>query len=430
MASTQQFDEAEGLWDDPTNGIAACTLCGAPLNPPGYYSREQRWTSQAVLLADPIIDFSKDPFLLDILPKSLLQQERTITRYTAVPLAQQYFRISDGERKDTAVAVNQTSGDFHSELFIPAHEACTTILDRFLGVGYPALAPQTGTWTMSKVWDVLRLRLEAVSGSHESSGDAMYGIDQVGEPHSFYISSPWQWAAQWGDAESLYDPINVGPYTDVLLNHARRSSDSQSSLPPNDACARLRGRIEQLPQELQDHILEDMRPSSRIPRTCGRVAARMPWMHKPSFAQLSPEVQDRILSDMDPCSPLPLTCNRVLPPSAWKRILSEALLTPYLWDIDTSSLPSQDSGIDYEFLVRQLTQSEVFNGGREGDDCYDSCEGQLLQDAPVGLRNRRRIWRVLESMRAGDMAHVKRPGYGELSIFGPDEESEEGDDDE
>lgn len=106
-----------------------------------------------------------------------------------------------------------------------------------------------------------------------------------------------------------------------------------------------------------------------------------------------------------------LACNRVLDPIVWQRILSDASLLPFLWDIDKSVIMSHGPGFDYELLVRQLSQPEMFD------------KGHSLHTLPSRLRNRRRIWRLLEDMRAGDRAYDLQPDQP-LSIYREDPENE------
>ena len=65
---------------------------------------------------------------------------------------------------------------------------------------------------------------------------------------------------------------------------------------------------------------------------------------------------------------------------------------PWLWDLDPT-MPLLDKGNDlwdWEQLVRQLAQVEVFEPGNP------------MSKAPLNLRNRRRIWRILEKAEFRD----------------------------
>jgi hypothetical protein len=77
---------------------------------------------------------------------------------------------------------------------------------------------------------------------------------------------------------------------------------------------------------------------------------------------------------------------------------------PWLWDLDPGILNSRrsdgdppfdvDGAWDWEFLVRQLAQVEVFE------------DGNMMANVQLGLRNRRRIWRLVDEARMGDSAAV------------------------
>jgi len=360
MAALHYFNAiTPKLYCDPENGLAACTICGAPFNRPEQQTPAQRWTSRAILTSDETLDFTQTS--LDEVSPSLLSRDRAITRLPATVLAHTYFKVTDGDRKGQVVAANQSDGYFHAELYLPMHEACLDLVDRFIEAGYTAPPPMAGRWTMSKVWDVVRLRLEVEEGDENRYG-GIEGVEQVSEPHNYYLREHGGPAFQWYDRDSLNDPSTILGYTSALLQHSRVPPGS--GLPPNDAVKRLRQEFERLPQELQDRIIDQTKPLSGTARTC----------------------------------------NRALGPFVWRRMLSDASLVPFLWDIDTSVL-MQGPELDYELLVRQLAQPDVFD------------VGQPLQDVPLGLRNRRRIWRVLESMRAGDRARDST-----LSIFQQDED--------
>lgn len=118
----------------------------------------------------------------------------------------------------------------------------------------------------------------------------------------------------------------------------------------------------------------------------------------------------------------PLACNRLLRPFLWRRALLTQDIFPWLWDIKrpvqaghnlgkeesqdpnhevegleifeytTYELP--DEKWDWELLVRQWAQKDIFE------------PGNYRQDVHLALRNRRRIWRILEEMRVGDVPEI------------------------
>lgn len=117
------------------------------------------------------------------------------------------------------------------------------------------------------------------------------------------------------------------------------------------------------------------------------------------------EIQDMIYNNLHPFVNPGQTCTRALPSSLWRDMLFNRQILPWLWDLDTFALRNYpvtpDAGNvltyeaediwDWELLVRTLAQVEVFEPGNP------------LQHAPLRLRNRRRIWRLLEEAEDGDI---------------------------
>jgi hypothetical protein len=106
-------------------------------------------------------------------------------------------------------------------------------------------------------------------------------------------------------------------------------------------------------------------------------------------------------------------------------LLFNQQILPWLWDLDISALQScpvasdavdvptfeAEEVWDWEHLVRTLAQVEVFE------------PGQPLEHAPLRLRNRRRIWRLLEEAEDEDIeewldAHVYNRKPARVSVKG------------
>ncbi|KAE8395808.1 hypothetical protein BDV23DRAFT_144852 [Aspergillus alliaceus] len=128
---------------------------------------------------------------------------------------------------------------------------------------------------------------------------------------------------------------------------------------------------------------------------------------------LPTELQDMIYKSLHPFINPEQTCTRSLPPRLWRDLLFNRQILPWLWDLDISALQScpvasdsvdvptfEAEGVwDWERLVRTLAQVRVFE------------PGQPLEHAPLRLRNRRRVWRLLEEAEDEDIeewldAHV------------------------
>ncbi|KAH1390722.1 hypothetical protein KXX49_002760 [Aspergillus fumigatus] len=124
----------------------------------------------------------------------------------------------------------------------------------------------------------------------------------------------------------------------------------------------------------------------------------------PRLEALPAELQDIVFKNLHPLINPPQTCTRSLPARLWRDLLFYGLVLPWLWDLDVSALqscPATSDAVDVptfeaeevwdgERLVRTLAQVDVFE------------PGQPLEHAPLRLRNRRRIWRLLEEAEDGD----------------------------
>ncbi|KAH1375050.1 hypothetical protein KXX16_009423 [Aspergillus fumigatus] len=125
----------------------------------------------------------------------------------------------------------------------------------------------------------------------------------------------------------------------------------------------------------------------------------------PRLEALPAELQDMVFKNLHPLINPPQTCTRSLPARLWRDLLFYGLVLPWLWDLDVSALqscPATSDAVDVptfeaeevwdgERLVRTLAQVDVFE------------PGQPPEHAPLRLRNRRRIWRLLEEAEDGDI---------------------------
>ncbi|KAF5860094.1 hypothetical protein ETB97_002055 [Aspergillus alliaceus] len=125
----------------------------------------------------------------------------------------------------------------------------------------------------------------------------------------------------------------------------------------------------------------------------------------PALTTLPTELQGMIYNNLHPFVNPELTPNRSLPPGLWRDMLFNRQILPWLWDLDISVIqshpPTSDTDDvltyeaedvwDWELLVRTLAQVEVLEPGNP------------LQHVPLRLRNRRRIWRLLEEAEYEDI---------------------------
>ncbi|KAL8941407.1 MAG: hypothetical protein Q9216_002252 [Gyalolechia sp. 2 TL-2023] len=175
------------------------------------------------------------------------------------------------------------------------------------------------------------------------------------------------------------DPEEVPGLTEYILSQLQPLSTSSSSSPPTKEkeATSLSSRIAALPQELQDMI--------------------------------PPQISWPMEDNPDP---RPTRCGT---PEFWMHALMTGKAVPWLWDLNQDMCmvkhhfrkpnESKDNDWDWELMVRQLSQVDVFDLGR------------LMGRAPGGLRNRRRIWRccrelVPDTVAMEELKREKRLEYG------------------
>ena len=112
------------------------------------------------------------------------------------------------------------------------------------------------------------------------------------------------------------------------------------------------------------------------------------------------ELYDKILEHLAPLNNPPTECNWIVPPKKWRDVLFKMNVLPWLWDLDPEALSlrrsvdvppyDDDFSWNWEEFVRQLAQVEAFD------------TNGAMANAPMALRNRRRIWRLVEESRLND----------------------------
>ena len=185
MASVERPEPIDpALYENVEAWLASCTICNGPLYSEAelraYSYNDRDWVAEIVLLTDISLK-CVDAAQLQYLPRCLLQRDRPIKRCQATSKAGTYFSL--GEEDGRIVASLDATGDHHPQLYIPVHEACLTIIDEFIATRQPAPSPMAGPWTVSKIWDVVRLRLEA-----EARSGPVQPCRKLREPHQYYQS--------------------------------------------------------------------------------------------------------------------------------------------------------------------------------------------------------------------------------------------------
>lgn len=134
------------------------------------------------------------------------------------------------------------------------------------------------------------------------------------------------------------------------------------------------------------------------------------------FLSLPQELRDRVIMFMGSSEGLSTQCTGLLPQETWLNILLGGRYLPFLWDLDVPAIEkfceakaSEGVEINWELLVRKLSMGVWINWKH-----HEILEAQLELfcypnlDVPDGLRNRRRIWQLVEEMYVGDVLPVAR----------------------
>lgn len=118
----------------------------------------------------------------------------------------------------------------------------------------------------------------------------------------------------------------------------------------------------------------------------------------PSLPSLPPEIIHSIIEQLNPFSDPPLACHFLILPSHWRQALLDGTLLPWLSDLDPRIVMRKQAELqegdewNWELLVRQLAQGNLYEPRK------------VLEDLPLGLRNRRRIWRLVGDIMATEVA--------------------------
>ncbi|KAE8144894.1 hypothetical protein BDV25DRAFT_165856 [Aspergillus avenaceus] len=254
--------------------------------------------------------------------------------------------------------------------YVTVHSECLDMMRRLVdyrqallkaGVSVGSKHPTT----LSQLYEVFEQRITRGCLYNYPLGlNGSFTPRRVVEPHYYYFRDVdifWDVAWAWGE-KKVYEyemaPSPIPGLTREILSYLQ-------PLPSLQSHSRLFLELEALPTELQDMIYNDLHPF------------------------INPQQ----------------ICNRSLPSMVWRDLLFNRQILPWLWDLDISALQSRpatsdmadvptfeaENTWDWEHLVRTLAQVEVFEPGHP------------LEHAPLRLRNRRRIWRLLEEAEDKDI---------------------------
>ncbi|KAB2572189.1 hypothetical protein DBV05_g9170 [Lasiodiplodia theobromae] len=254
-----------------------------------------------------------------------------------------FFTTNDDDdegRRATAYASDDTVPGA-DRYYIPVHDYCLSLTKRILASGHGRVR------TMRQLWKVLRTRCLATVASGRT--EPLAGTDA---PDDYHLPPR-------ADDESREDRWCTADAWDVPDLTAGVLAQMTPSRPPSldGRQAEFRARFERLPQEMQDHILSFVFTEQHFPPDC----------------------------------------TYLIPQGAWMNLLLQGQVVPYLWDLDRDEVEKKvaegrERGVewDFELLVRRLCQARSM------------ADGAPLASMPAGLRNRQRVWKLVQDMYVGD----------------------------
>ncbi|KKY22113.1 hypothetical protein UCDDS831_g03950 [Diplodia seriata] len=272
-----------------------------------------------------------------------------------------FFSTDDG-RRVVACSSNESVAE-SDRYYIPVHNYCLSLTKRILASG------RGRTCNVRQLWKVLRTRClsSAASGRTEP-------LATIDAPNDYHLPPRDADAeGESGDDHLPYwcaaDAWDIPDLTSGVLAQMAPSTPSLDDGDPQ--AADFRARFERLPQEMKDHILSFV------------------------FAEQH----------------FPPDCTRLIPQTAWMDLLMQGQIVPYLWDlrrdeVEKKVAEGRDRGIewDFELLVRRLCQSQSM------------ADGAPLSSMPCGLRNRQRIWKLVEDIIAHIILALQAQPRGTLML--------------
>ena len=126
-----------------------------------------------------------------------------------------------------------------------------------------------------------------------------------------------------------------------------------------------------------------------------------PPVYDSPIQRLPAEVVANIFEHFYPFVDPPLECSYLFAPAHWREAIVKRYtgILPWLWGLDPSTVAAKEASKpagkewDWELLARQLAQVDI-------------CEpGKVLPNLPLGLRNRRRMWRLADDVLVTKTCH-------------------------
>ncbi|KAI1456221.1 hypothetical protein F4805DRAFT_232054 [Annulohypoxylon moriforme] len=372
----------------PYEGKLCCAICGDAILPPTpELSEAERWQTEAVLLSDPNREFEhlEEHYRggkKQNVPKLNISATREIRKDRARVVEKDRLLIITTDDVDGDTGVEQEEVDCNrsygreengkwvvTPYYIATHGACLEVAEMAMCRSPHDIAVRD----LRTLWKVLRMRFKVDDTYLMSSNvDFIASPQRIQLPHSYYM------------------PFRLAP---ILSD------------PPREVDRKLERWEAAYPLHVPDMtsaILENLKSLPSVPEAIPQAVS-----FQKKILSLPPELQDHVCSFLVSRNGMPGICNGLLPQWVWREVLLRGECLPFLPNLDIAVVRDfcsrwrRDHGglePNWELLVRKLSQEAW---------CVWDAESSSLK-VPNGLRNRRRIWQLVEEMYVGDLVSVKR----------------------
>ncbi|KAI1412729.1 hypothetical protein F5Y13DRAFT_162557 [Hypoxylon sp. FL1857] len=375
-------------------GKLCCAICGnAVLPPTSEVGDATRWQTEAMLLSDPAREFEQ---LGEHYRGGKRRHAPRLNLHAAQDIRKDRARVIQGdslriitskddeglEQGQEGVLANYSPNHHENEewastpYYIVTHEACLEVAESVMRRSPHHIVLRD----LRTLWKVLHMRFEVEDSYYMSSVTDEARPQRVQLPHAYYM-----------------------PFRPSLLAMGYAPGDeSNAATAVNCDMERWEAACPLHVPDITESVLKNLNYLPPAPVT---MPEAIPFQKK--FLALPPELQNHVCSFLTSRHGMPNVCNGLLPQRVWREVLLGGQCLPFLGTLDISAVKDfyarweQDRSNcepNWELLVRKLSQ--------EAWGIWDA-ETSLLK-VPNGLRNRRRIWKLVEEMYVGDLVPMAR----------------------
>ncbi|KAI1371950.1 hypothetical protein F4677DRAFT_434097 [Hypoxylon crocopeplum] len=382
----------------PYEGQLCCAICGDAILPHTAEPTEAtRWQREAVLLSDPAREFEqleehyrggkrRNAPRLDLQTTQEIQKDRAHViegdRLCIITANEEDGSESGLEQEEIVANFSYgrgENGEWASTLYsIATHESCLEVAETVICCSPHEIAVRD----LRTLWKVLRMRFEVDDNYYMSTviGDVVRP-QRIQLPHGYYMP---------------FRPSQMMPEFSPHGSSSAAPVSTEGQVDRWEAADPLRVL------DVTSAILENLKT---LPPA--RNAAPQAVAFQKQFLALPPELRDHICSLLVSRNGMPIVCNGLLPQWVWREVLLSGECLPFMPKLEVAIVENfciqwdrehTNQEPNWELLVRKLSQ--------EAWSVWDAESSSLK--VPNGLRNRRRIWQLVEEMYVGDLVPMKR----------------------